>query len=83
MLKTKSMLIKKYIVDDMEEKDMENKKDKYNIDAENNRPRMLYGIPDAIRKKWKEAKAKQDEAKEKQEKKKKVLISLLESIAYL
>lgn len=50
---------------------MENKKDKYNIDAENNRPRMLYGIPDAIRKKWKEAKAKQDEAKEKQEKKRK------------
>lgn len=50
---------------------MENKKDKYNIDAENNRPRMLYGIPDEIRKKWKEAKAKQDEAKEKQDKKRK------------
>lgn len=60
-------MIKKYIVDDMEEKDMElfNKKDKYNIDAENNRPRMIYGIPDAFRKQWKEAKAKQDEAKEK------------------
>ena len=71
MLKTKLMLIKKYIVDDMEEKDMENKKDKYNIDAENNRPRMIYGIPDEIRKKWKEAKAKQDEAKEKQDKKRK------------
>lgn len=61
-------MIKEYIVDDMEEKDMGlfNKKDKYNIDAEDNRPQIVYGIPDAIRKQWEEeAKAKQDEAKEK------------------
>lgn len=61
-------MIKKYIVDDMEEKDMGlfNKKDKYNIDAEDNRPQIVYGIPDVIRKQWEEeAKAKQDEAKEK------------------
>ena len=61
-------MIKKYIVDDMEEKDMGlfNKKDKYNIDAEDNRPQIVYGVPDAIRKQWEEeAKAKQDEAKEK------------------
>ena len=43
-----------------------NKKDKYNIDAEDNRPQIVYGVPDAIRKQWEEeAKAKQDEAKEK------------------
>lgn len=61
-------MIKKYIVDDMEEKDMGlfNKKDKYNIDAEDNRPQIVYGVPDAIRKQWEEeAKAKQEEAKEK------------------
>ena len=61
-------MIKEYIVDDMEEKDMGlfNKKDKYNIDAEDNRPQIVYGVPDAIRKQWEEeAKAKQDEAKEK------------------
>lgn len=61
-------MIKEYIVDDMEEKDMGlfNKKDKYNVDAEDNRPQIVYGVPDAIRKQWEEeAKAKQDEAKEK------------------
>lgn len=61
-------MIKKYIVDDMEEKDMGlfNKKDKYNIDAEDNRPQIVYGIPDALRKQWEEeAKSKKDEAKEK------------------
>lgn len=60
-------MIKEYIVDDMEEKDMGlfNKKDKYNIDAEDNRPQIVYGVPDAIRKWEEEAKAKQDEAKEK------------------
>lgn len=61
-------MIKEYIVDDMEEKDMGlfNKKDKYNIDAEDNRPQIVYGVPDTIRKQWEEeAKAKQDEAKEK------------------
>lgn len=43
-----------------------NIKDKYNIDAEDNRPQIVYGIPDALRKQWEEeAKAKQDEAKEK------------------
>lgn len=43
-----------------------NKKDKYNIDAENNRPQIVYGVPDAVRKQWEEeAKAKQDEVKEK------------------
>lgn len=61
-------MIKKYIVDDMEEKDMGlfNKKDKYNIDAEDNRSQIVYGIPDALRKQWEEeAKSKKDEAKEK------------------
>lgn len=61
-------MIKKYIVDDMEEKDMGlfNKKDKYNIDAEDNRPQIVYGIPDALRKQWEEeAKSKKDEVKEK------------------
>lgn len=43
-----------------------NKKDKYNIEAEDNRPQIVYGIPDVIRKQWEEeAKAKQDEIKEK------------------
>ena len=41
-----------------------NKKDKYNIEAEDNRPQIVYGIPDVIRKQWEEeAKAKQDEIK--------------------
>lgn len=40
-------MIKKYIVNDMDEKDMGlfNKKDKYNIDAKDNRPQKVYGIP--------------------------------------
>ena len=43
-----------------------NKKDKYNIEAEDNRPQIVYGIPDVIRKQWEEeARAKQDEIKEK------------------
>lgn len=60
-------MIKKYIVDDMEEKDMGlfNKKDKYNIDAEDNRPQIIYGIPDTLREQWeKEEKDKKDEVKE-------------------
>lgn len=61
-------MIKKYIVDDMEKKDMGlfNKKDKYNIDAEDNRPQIIYGIPDTLREQWeKEEKDKKDEVKEK------------------
>lgn len=61
-------MIKKYIIDDMEEKDMGlfNKKDKYNIDAEDNRPQIIYGIPDTLREQWeKEEKDKKDEVKEK------------------
>ena len=43
-----------------------NKKDKYNIDAEDNRPQIIYGIPDTLREQWeKEEKDKKDEVKEK------------------
>lgn len=58
----------KYIVDDMEEKDMGliNDVDKYNIDAEDNRPQIIYGIPDTLREQWeREEKDKKDEVKEK------------------
>ncbi|UKI57924.1 MAG: hypothetical protein L6V81_00095 [Clostridium sp.] len=62
-------MIKIYIVDDMEEKkiwDYLIKKDKYNIDAEDNRPQIIYGIPDTLREQWeKEEKDKKDEVKEK------------------
>lgn len=52
-----------FITDEMEENDMGlfSKKDKYDIDAKDNTPQFVYGIPDSMRKKW----AKEDEEKNK------------------
>lgn len=52
-----------FIADEMEENDMGlfSKKDKYDIDAKDNTPQFVYGIPDSLRKKW----AKEDEEKNK------------------
>lgn len=52
-----------FILDEMEENDMGlfSKKDKYDIDAKDNTPQFVYGIPDSMRKKW----AKEDEEKNK------------------
>lgn len=52
-----------FIADEMEENDMGlfSKKDKYDIDAKDNTPQFVYGIPDSMRKKW----AKEDEKKNK------------------
>ena len=52
-----------FIADEMEENDMGlfSKKDKYYIDAKDNTPQFVYGIPDSLRKKW----AKEDEEKNK------------------
>lgn len=52
-----------FIADEMEENDMGlfSKKDKYDIDAKDNTPQFVYGIPDSMRKKW----AKEDEEKNK------------------
>ena len=52
-----------FIADEMEENDMGlfSKKDKYDIDAKDNTPQFVYGIPDTMRKKW----AKEDEEKTK------------------
>lgn len=45
---------------EMEENDMGlfSKKDKYNVDVEKNRPQIVYGIPDALRKQWEEEEKK-------------------------
>lgn len=52
-----------FIADEMEENDMGlfSKKDKYDIDAKDNTPQFVYGIPDSMRKKW----AKENEEKNK------------------
>ena len=57
-------------IDDKEENNMGlfNKKDKYDIDAEDNMPQFVYGIPDSMRKKWEEeekAKKEQEEQNDK------------------
>lgn len=55
-----------FIDEEMEKNDMGlfSKKDKYDIDEKDNRPQMVYGIPDSLRKQWeKEEKEKTENNK--------------------